>query len=112
MLRALGEEVIALREEFPESIKDVDLFEQLRGRHDILASTNTSQLTRKHEARALKQCGITALYFGPFYQKMKLWDQAVWLIKRWPLINGFARGVTKVTCAEIKQNGKALVLSL
>ena len=43
---------------------------------------------------------------------MKLWDQAAWLTKKWPTIKGFAEGVDKGTCAEIKHNGRALVFHL
>jgi hypothetical protein len=112
MLRALGEDAVALREELPEDIEDVPLFSQLRGQKVVLVSTNTSQLTRDHEARALKQAGISAIYFGPFFERMKLWQQATWLVTKWPKIRGFAEGVVLGTVAEIKQNGSALVYPL
>ena len=108
MLRALGEAAEALRDNHPQDIEDVPLIQELLGRPDLVfISTDTSQTTRLEEAKALKQAGNTALYFGPFFQKMKLWDQAVWIVKNWPKIRGFAEGVAKGTCAEIKQNGKA-----
>jgi hypothetical protein len=78
----------------------------------VVVSTNTSQLTREHEARALKQAGVSALYFGPFFERMKLWPQATWLVTKWPKIRGFAEGVILGTVAEIKQNGSALVYPL
>ncbi len=112
MLRALGEDVVALREEFPEGIKDVPLFEKIKGRKLVFVSTDARQLTREHEARALKQAGNTAIFFGPFFEKMVLWDQAAWLVRRWPTIRGFAEGVAPGTCAEIKQSGKALIYRL
>jgi len=112
MLSALGEDVEALREEYPEDTNDVALFQRLRGRNLVYVSTDTSQMRRQEEARALKEAGVTALFFGPFFQRMKFWDQAIWLVKRWPRIKGFATGVTPGTCAEIKQNGAALVYPL
>ena len=91
MLRALGEDVVALRDEFEEDCKDVDIFERLKqSSFDVFVSTDTSQLRREHEARALKQAHITALYFGPFFTRMKLWEQAAWIVKRWPNIKTFA----------------------
>jgi hypothetical protein len=105
MLRALGEDAVALREEFPEDIEDVALFSQLSGQNVVFLSTDTSQLTRKHEARALKQAKITALFFGPFFGKMGLWQQAAWLVAKWPRIRQFSEVVTAGNCAEIKQNG-------
>ena len=113
MLRALGEEVESLREKYPEDIKDIALFPELRNRRDIVfVSTDTSQWTRTEEARAIKAAGITTLYFGPFFQRKLLWDQAVWLMRRWLKIKGFAEGAAKGTCAEIKENGRALVFPL
>jgi len=112
MLRALGVDAVSLREEFPEAITDVRLFERIKGRNLVFISTDTRQLTRKQEELALKQAGVTALYFGPFFEKKLLWDQAIWLVLRWRQIDGFACGVAPGTCAEIKQNGKALVYPL
>ena len=112
MLRALGEDVTALREKFPEDTKDIPLFEQLRGHSVVFVTTNTTQLTRKQEAKALKQSGNTALFLGPFFERLRFWDQAVWLLRQWPRICGFANGVVPGTCAEIKQNGKALIYPL
>ena len=108
MLRALGEDTHALREDFPQDIEDIPLFTQLHGQKLVLVSTDTSQRTREHEARALKQAGITAIYFGPFFQKMKLWGQAIWLVTKWEKIKGVAENVVMGSVFEIKQNGSAL----
>ena len=40
---------------------------------------------------------------------MKFWQQAEWLVKRWPTIDGFANGAAKGTFAEIKRNGKSQI---
>lgn len=112
MLRALGEDAVALSDGLPSDTKDVALFGHLRGRGLVFVSTDTSQLTRQQEARALKQACVTALYFGPFFQRMKLWPQAIWLVTKWPRISAFACSVATGTCAEIKQNGTALVYPL
>lgn len=112
MLHALGEHAVALRDEYAEDIDDVTLLSRLRGPHLVFLSTDTSQLTREQEARALKQANVTAIFFGPFFERMKLWPQAVWLVTKWPKIKGFAEGVIPGTIAEIKQNGSVLVFPL
>ncbi len=112
MLCALGVDAVALRDVYPEDTKDIPLFEYLRGSNVVFVSTDTSQMTREQEARALKEAGITALYFGPFFQRKRFWDQAIWLVRRWKTIEGVAEGVVSGTCAEIKQNGKALPYQL
>lgn len=105
MLRALGEDVVALRDAFPQDIDDISLFSQLRGPNLVFVSTDTSQMTREQEARALRQARITALFLGPFFSKMQLWPKAVWLITKWPKLRQFAESVNQGSCAEIKQNG-------
>jgi hypothetical protein len=108
MLRALGEDAESLRQKYPEDIDDLLLFLELQKRRDVVfISTDTSQWTREHEARALRDSGVTALYFGPFFLKLGLWAQAVWLIGKWQKIKGYAEGAVTGTLAEIKQNGRA-----
>ena len=112
MLAALEVEIVALRREFPQDVKDIALFQKLNGRHLAFVSTDTSQRTREQEARALKAAGVTSLYFAPFFQKMQFWDQATWLIRRWPNIHNFATNMDLGVCAEIKQNGSAMIYPL
>ena len=112
MLKALEEDTVALRDEFPENIKDSDLFEKLAGRQVVFITFDKRQRTRPLEVRALRKSGITALFFGPFWDGMSFWKQAEWLIRRWPLIRGFAQGVAMGTCAEIQQNGRARTFQL
>lgn len=109
MLRPLGVDIVALREELPEDTEDVELFQKLKGRRLVFISTNTTQLTRQHEAKALKESGVTSLFFAPFFQKLKFWDQAAWMLRRWPQIDAFASSIELGVCAEIKQNGSALI---
>jgi hypothetical protein len=82
MLRALGVDATPLRERFPPDINDVDLFKALSGLEVTIVGPDMRQLTRSHEARELKAAGISAVYFGPFYSKFELWEQAAWLVRR------------------------------
>ena len=112
MLRALDVDVKALRQEFAEDIDDISLFRNLRGRDIVFVTYDSKQRTRILEAREIKAAGITALWLEPFWGKMKHWDQAIWLIRRWPLIDQFAGSVVKGTCATVKQNGKCKMFPL
>lgn len=109
MLLALEVDIVALREEFPQDVEDIALFQELHGRNLAFISTDTSQRTREHEARALKAAGVAALYFTPFFQKLQFWAQATWLIRRWPDIDGFATSMDLGVCAEINQNGSTII---
>lgn len=107
MLAALDIDAEPLRAEFLPNTKDPVFLEKFNGREMIWVSKNIRQTTNPIEAKLLKQAGITALYFGPFWNKMKFWQQAEWLLKYWPTIHGFANGAAKGTFAEIKRNGKS-----
>lgn len=111
MLKALGVDAMALRSQFSENIKDVDLFQQISGSDSVFVSCDLSQSTRPLEIRALKESGVTAIYFGPFWNKMLFWDQAIWLVGHWQSIDRFCSSVVQGTFAEIKRNGKAMVFT-
>ena len=49
MLCAPEVDAVALREQFPVDIKDVQLFQNLHGQQIVFISTDTSQLTRENE---------------------------------------------------------------
>jgi len=112
MLEALKVEIVSLRKEFHQDVKDIPLFHELHGRKLAFISTDTSQRTREHETRALKDDGVTSLYFAPFFMKMQFWAQATWLVRRWPDIDSFATSMDLGVCAEIKRNGSAIIYSL
>ncbi len=112
MLRALGVDAAALRSQFAESIKDVELFQQLQGSESVFISCDLMQRTRPLEAKALKECGVTALYLGPFWLKMTFWEQAAWLVAHWVKLDNVATSVVQGSFAEIKRNGKAMFFPL
>jgi hypothetical protein len=111
MLAALEVDAVALRDEFPADMDDVTLLGKPRGREVVFVTADRRIRRRQSEARALRECGVTALFFGPFWAKMGFWQQAAWLVAKWPLLDGFARGAARGTCAEVKQNGKSDVLA-
>lgn len=106
MLQALGVEAKALREVFPEDIKDDQFLPQLQDTGWILVTCDKHILTRRVEARALRQSGVTALFFKAFWPKMEFWQQAQWLTKQWPRIEAFVAQAAPQTYAEVQHNGK------
>lgn len=109
MLGALEVEIFALRDKLPQDTKDVDFLGDLRSKHgvDVFISANTAQRVNRIEARLLRQSGVTSLYLGPFWGKMRFWDQAKWLVKHWEQNDGFCRGAAQGACADLQQNGRA-----
>jgi hypothetical protein len=109
MLSALDVDAVALRDEFEQGIDDPELFARLAGRELVFVTTDRHQTTRRQEAEALKDCGVPAIFFGPFWARMQFWDQAAWLVTKWPEIDAFCASVAAGTCAEVKQNGTFMV---
>lgn len=112
MLSALGVEIQALREQFPEDIKDVDFYRSLSTLNVTVISGDLKQQTRIAEARQIRMAKVTCLWIEPFWGKLPFWDQATWLVRRWPQIDEFARNVVQGTCAAIKHNGKCQMIQL
>lgn len=87
MLRALDVEAIALQDKYPGNTDDsVFLADLKNGAFDVFISNNTEQRRIPHERRLLKESGIISLYFNPFWSKMLLWEQATWIVTKWPKI--------------------------
>ena len=112
MLRALDVEAFALREELAENASDVEVFRYLRGRDLVFVTADRKQLVRVAEAAELKAAGISAMYFSRFWGAYNLWQQAAWLVSRWPRIDSVQQGVVKGTILELKQNGKSVVITV
>jgi hypothetical protein len=112
MLCALGEDVTHLSTEFPKEIDDRVFLRRLKGRYDVYLTYDHKQKTRKAEARAIKEAGLTALWFAPFWGGLDFWAQAKWLITRWERIDQFANSAVLGTCAEVRHSGRADVFQL
>ena len=114
MLRALDVNIVALREVMSPSTKDSEFLADLRRKFDVdvFISKDTSQRTNPIEAGLLKQSGVTSLYFNPFFGKLTVWPQAKWLVNHWEKLDGFVRGASVGTCADIQQNGRCKTFSL
>jgi hypothetical protein len=110
MLRALGEDVVALKDVLAHDTSDTDLFKFLAGSEYVLISQDRKQLTRVAEAAALKAAGISALYFGPFWSRLGFWRQATYLIKNWSDFDTALQRFDKGSIVEAKQNGKLITM--
>jgi hypothetical protein len=107
MLKALGVDATSLRDAFDQSIEDPYFLAQLEARFDVYITYDHHQKNRVAEAAAIRQSGITAIWIGRFWGKKTFWEQAKWLVWRWPQIERFAEAVAAGETAEISENGKA-----
>jgi hypothetical protein len=105
MLRELSVDARALREEFPQGVKDPEFLPRLKGTGWVFMTADTRITTRPVEAAALKESGVTALFLGPFWAKLTLWKQAAWIVGRWEEIDRFGSSAPRGTCAVLRQRG-------
>jgi hypothetical protein len=105
MLAALGVDAIALRDKFPVDVKDTEYLPQLRNTGWVLVTSDLRIRRTKTEAKALMQSGVTSLFLGPSFMKMRLWQQATWLVTHWPQIESSANQLSIGTAARIEYNG-------
>lgn len=103
MLRALDVDTIALREILPANTDDNVFLSHLSDRTLITGDQHIR--TRKIEATALKQSGVSAIFFAPFWPKLKFWGQAQWLVTKWPDIDRFVSSTSMGTYAVVQQGG-------
>lgn len=112
MLALADVDAIALRDRFDEGIEDEDFLPQLKDSGMILMTSDKHIKTRNAEALALREAGITALFFKPFFIKMDLRDQAAWLLNNWPRIEAFVAKSHIGTIAEVPARGQIRRISL
>ena len=93
-------------------MRDVDYLPRLRDTGWILITSDKHILTRRAEAKALKESGVTALFFEAFWSKMDMWRQAAWLTKYWPRIEEFVASHEVGTIAQVQQRGKISVIQI
>jgi len=111
MLSALDVDAVPLRDVLRPDTEDRDVLATLKSTDFVWISADRKQTTRTIEAQLLREAKVTALYLARFWSKLDAWDQAVWMVKTWRLIDGFVRGAAKGTVAEISQNGRSHIMN-
>jgi hypothetical protein len=106
MLRALGYDARALRDEFGQDAKDAEFLPKLKDRGWVFVTTDKHIRTKPPEAQALRESKVVAIFLRPFFAKMSRIEQAAWLVGHWERITGWARDARPGMCVTIQQNGK------
>ncbi len=105
-LKALDRDVCALREICPPSTADVEWLGELASGADVLITLDKGIRSKPHERLIFEKVGVTTFYLGPFFSKKTFWDQAVWIMRRWPQIEDVARSMLAGAVLLIQENGK------
>ncbi len=105
ILRALKIEAYGVFERFGEGAKDPDWLPKLDPLGDILVTYDKHIRTRPAEASALEQLGISALFFGPWWDGKQLWAQAQWLTMTWQHVHEQAQLLVPGSWVWVRANG-------
>ena len=112
MLAALEVDVLAVRDvgDLGEGASDVEILHWLDGRDRLFVTADKHIRSRPAEIAALMESGVTALFLERFWARLDFWQQAAWLVGRWPQIEQFASSATPGTCATVQQRGRIRLL--
>ena len=114
MLKCLDVDSVASREVLPENAKDTEIFDYLRENKPIVfVSCDRRQTRVAEECNLLKEIKVTAVYFEPFWnRRLRLWEQASWLVKHWPTIENWAESSVSGSVGAVKQRGRIEAIKL
>ncbi|WP_417266871.1 hypothetical protein [Celeribacter baekdonensis] len=87
LIEADGHEAFALRDKFPITITDVEIYSRLSSEGDWIAiSKDISNAKRRPEREAIIKSGVVAYYFSPAVAKQKVNEQAATVLWQWDKI--------------------------
>ncbi|MEX2244548.1 MAG: DUF5615 family PIN-like protein [Fimbriimonadaceae bacterium] len=111
-LAALSKDVRSMRAVYGASAKDTEWIPQAAKDRLVVITADRRLLKNKAEKEALRKHKVTVLFLNPFFSNLKMWDKAVWFIRRWEEMEGFGSAVSYGTMASVSQNGKCTVIPL
>ena len=110
MLSELDVEAFALRDVMDPATADIEIIEWIESNSEfdswVFVTGDLKTRTRPLEGSVFSETDVTLIYFANFWCKKKLWDQAAWLVAKWPMIREFCETSEKGACAEVQQNGR------
>ena len=106
MLVALGEEVRALRREFPQNTPDEKWIPEIGARGWVLITGDRNIKWKPHQRRILEEAKITAFFLTKGYDSLLFWEQAITLLKAWPNIKAVAERKANSRTYLVQLNGK------
>lgn len=86
-----GDQVVHLREKFPQDISDENWMRSLSVDTDWFVITCDKRISKKpHELKAWKESGLVVFFLKSGWLSIGFWDIAWQLIKKWDDIKDFA----------------------
>lgn len=111
-LTALGEPVEALRDVYGADAQDADWIPKAAAEKYVVVTADRKMLRGSAEKEALRKYKLTVLFLQPFFANLRMWDKAVWFIRKWESIRNFGTSASKGTLAKIGHQGRCTVTPL
>ena len=102
--------LLALRDEFPTNVKDVDWIPVAGEKGWIVVSRDHNQRRRTAEFQALVENNVTALYIRQSGNAVQLFDDAARIIRNWPKICNWGVSASPRTLAKLNTKDQIEVL--
>ena len=109
-LRAVGKDVFALKEQVPEDTPDTEWLADVGRRRWIVLTGDRHIRSRSSERAVLDRWRVTVLLLGRFYARKTYWEQFVWLVRRWSVLEAGVASLRPGTSVLVQENGRFRLL--
>ena len=107
ILRKLGERgVKSFKEEFALGEQDEEWIPKTVQRKLVYVTLDGAQLRSKTIGPILKASRVRAIYLPKKYSQSNRWNQALWMLRRWPKIRDEVFALSEGDIRKVSWNGK------
>jgi hypothetical protein len=100
------EQIVHLRDRFPQGIKDVEWISELAAEEDWVIITHDPVHREKHQKEALRRAGHTVFFLKKGWGQLDFREQAKRLVGLWEEIVRTARQASRGECFWVTLSGK------
>lgn len=106
ILRALEADVLHLRDEFPPNTLDEDWIPTAGERGWMVVTADEGLYRNRLQREALRQNHVSVLFLPDGFLKKGRWEQAAWIVARWPKIDAQVQALVRPCLVRVTDNGK------
>ena len=104
-LKANGEDVTHLQDEFPQNTPDTVWLPEIGQRQWIIVTLDRKITRRPAERLALDEANVTAVFIHKGFFQMRAQEQLWWITVRWSIIKTAATGAEQGTKLSLTMDG-------
>lgn len=92
LAEADGDDVFHIKDKFRQNVPDVEWVEALGTEGNwIVVSGDTGILKNPHERAVWQKAKLVGFFLAPAWLKLRMWDQAWHLVRKWPSVRDQAK---------------------